>query len=214
MLPSPDPFLPLSPEFLDNSKFWDSLSYVKERLIDLPLLLQGARPKKREEILEIGCGQGQRAQYLSQKLKAKQYIATDLRPHLITLAEHSQPEKSRVIFQVADPEKLPFEKNKFDLVICMNQLAKQPHWQKILKQLAKVIKPGGKLLIRDVSIETFTLPLVGVALRQIFNYPFEHMFDQKELMIHLQHNGFATVHHIDHPWAFYLVAERVANRES
>lgn len=183
-----------------------------QRLLDLPVLLKWARLPRRASVLEIGCGNGQVAHYLLERLKPKSMTALDVDPQAIARAEIHYGKDPRLIFQVANATNLPFDSSAFDAVIEINTLHLVTHWQKALSEVKRVLKPKGKLLIRDLSLESFTLPGIGLIGRSLFEHPYEQMFDQKELFSYLRRIGFEITHQYDSSLMLILVAELVGKK--
>lgn len=55
-------------------------------------------------------------------------------------------EQYGVEFQAAGSEQMPYEDNFFDVVLCVNALDHVDNLQQALREIARVLKPGGKLL--------------------------------------------------------------------
>lgn len=66
----------------------------------------------------------------------------------------------------ADIRKIPFEKNKYDFVLCLGVLQHTPNPEESIKSLWSMVKPGGKLIIDHYifSWRTFLPPPIGQAL--------------------------------------------------
>lgn len=190
--------------FLTNNPF----SQAMHRYLDLPLLLSWAKLPKKTSVLELGCGTGESSRYLEHILKPKNYIGTDNDKEMIRLAENKNSSGSRVVFQLVDFSRLPFTDKSFDAVFNMSILHTLANWKKAVKEIHRVLKPGGKLILRDLSIETFTYPVLGLLLRQVLENPYEHMFDQKEFLSYLRRVGFSVTHESDSNWSLFLVAEK------
>lgn len=181
-------------------------NYWFKRFVDLPVLLKWARIPKKSSILEIGCGDGRLSAHLAERLKPKNLTAVDEEPRKIAQAEHRADKNPHVIFQVAHVLSLDFPDSSFDVVLSMNALHPLAQWQKAIREIRRVLKPGGKLLLRDLSIETFTIPGIGLLLRTFLNHPYDHMFDQKEFCSYLRRNGFEITHQVDSSLMLILVA--------
>lgn len=182
------------------------LRFWAQKFIDIPVLENWARLPKGLSILEAGCGNGRAARYLSGKLKAKSYTAVDIDPKMIALAESLTERNSRLVFQVADLARLPFDNNCFDAVIVMDVLHHLADWKRGVREIHRVLKKGGKLCLREYSIETFSLPVLGPAMRSLLDHPYEFMFDQPELLSFIRKHGFDITHHNDMSWLLMLVA--------
>ncbi len=55
-------------------------------------------------------------------------------------------------FVVWDCEDLPFEDNSFDIIVCSQSFHHYPNPQKFFDSVARVLRPGGKLILRDMHI--------------------------------------------------------------
>lgn len=85
---------------------------------------------------------------------------------------------------------LPFSRSAFDLVMCLEVLEFTPHPEATLKELARVLRPGGWLLItnrvdwqaplilgRTWSRETFHAILSRNGLQDVQVYPWQKTYD-------------------------------------
>lgn len=196
----------LNPLFFKRYVVQHPFNYWFKRLVDLPVLLKWARLPKKLSLLEIGCGDGRVSAYLAERLKPKNLTAVDDEAKKIAQAEHRVGQNPHVIFQVDNVLSLHFSDSSFDAVFSMNALHPVAEWQKAIKEIRRVLKPGGKLLLRDLSIETFTIPGIGLILRTLLSHPYDHMFDQKELLSYLRRNGFEITHQYDSSLMLILVA--------
>lgn len=100
-------------------------------------------PGKR--ILEVGCGSGMTSWRL-----AKEYdcylVGVDLSEEMITWSKKRAAREKvtdRTEFRVANAEKLPFEDNDFDIVLCESVTAFPEEKQKVVYEYARVVRPGG-----------------------------------------------------------------------
>ncbi len=191
---------------LERTLFNSPINFWVQKALDIPVLLKWAKIPKKASILEIGCGNGKVACFLSEKLKTKNFDAIDIDPQIIATAESLLPKNSNVIFQVANTCKLPFPDSSFDAVIELNALHHIADWKRAINQIKRVLKKDGKLLLRDFGIEAFSLPVIGLLIRSWLDNPYEHMYDQKELMSYLRKSGFEITHQYDSSFMLMLVA--------
>ena len=97
-------------------------------------------------VLEVGCGAGDFALYLSSQARA--VTAVDFSPAAIGIAqEKGTARKANVDFQVADAQALPFTDAVFDVVFSCECLEHLPNPQQGLREMCRVLKPGGQLLL-------------------------------------------------------------------
>jgi SAM-dependent methyltransferase len=101
-------------------------------------------PDRMTNALELGCGQGRFARRLA--LRAAKVVAVDLSPKMIEVAKRDAP--ANVEFVVGDG----VPSGEFD---CAVSIATLHHMQLVetIEQLARALKPGGMLLVRDLYAE-------------------------------------------------------------
>jgi SAM-dependent methyltransferase len=97
----------------------------------------GAAPKR---ILEVGCGWGELAEWLARETGAE-VVATDLSPRMIELAR-----ARGVDAQLADVQELPFADGEFDVAVAAWMLYHVPDLERAITELARVLRPGGRLI--------------------------------------------------------------------
>lgn len=115
-------------------------------------IVELARPRSNWIALDIATGAGHAAFAIAPHVAS--VIATDLTPEMLEQAERLKSERGigNTEFREADVHALPFDDNEFDLVIC--RLAAH-HFSDIklaLREMRRVLKPGGRLVINDRSV--------------------------------------------------------------
>jgi ubiquinone/menaquinone biosynthesis C-methylase UbiE len=101
-----------------------------------------------KNILEVSCGHGGGASYLTRTFQPKNYTALDLNPTGINFCRqrHSM---ERLNFVQGDAGNLPFGANTFDAVINVEASHCYPDFQRFLAEVARVLRPGGYFLYAD-----------------------------------------------------------------
>ena len=96
--------------------------------------------------LDVGCGEGRTCRLLSQKgIKA---TGIDPTKSLIARARELDSENQYI---ECGAEDLPFEDNAFDMVIAYLSLIDIPDYKKAIKEMVRVLKPQGDLLIVNMT---------------------------------------------------------------
>jgi ubiquinone/menaquinone biosynthesis C-methylase UbiE len=112
------------------------------------------RDLERGRGLDIGTGPGQIVLKLARRLTLWKFIGADRAPRMIeqaTAALAASPELAgRVVFEVADGNRLPFEDASFDLVMCNSVLHHLAKPKNLLAEMARLAKPKGAILLRDL----------------------------------------------------------------
>jgi SAM-dependent methyltransferase len=100
-----------------------------------------------KRILDAACGNGRYSKFLLRRADADAVItAFDLSPRMLHRAR-ARVRSPRVTHAVADLTKLPYADSSFDAVVCGWVLEHLPDPAPGLRELARVLAPGGKLLL-------------------------------------------------------------------
>lgn len=108
--------------------------------------LQRLGDVKGQSILLPGIGTGLDIPHLP---AGADYTGMDLTPAMLKRARLQVPEGLKMALQTGDAMALPFENNQFDCIIMHLILAVVPEPQMALAEAARVLKPGGRILILD-----------------------------------------------------------------
>jgi ubiquinone/menaquinone biosynthesis C-methylase UbiE len=118
--------------------------------------------KKKDVVLDIGCGNGYSTMHYSQKVKS--IIGADYSENLIkgsaivrkTFLKEGGCRRDNVNFRVADVLSLPFINDIFDKVIGERLLINLPRWslqRDAIKEIHRVLSKGGLYLCVEVTEE-------------------------------------------------------------
>jgi SAM-dependent methyltransferase len=102
--------------------------------------LEWIRALAPEHVLEVGCGWGELAEWITRDTGAE-VVATDLSPRMVELAR-----ERGVDARVADVQRLPFADGEFDLVVAAWMLYHVPDLDRALAEVVRVLRPDGHLV--------------------------------------------------------------------
>lgn len=103
---------------------------------------------REKNVLEISCGHGGGASYLTRSLEPKRFTALDLNPAGIKFCARRH-QIAGLDFIQGDAEKLLFNPETFDAVINVEASHCYPDFPQFLKEVARVLRPGGHFLYAD-----------------------------------------------------------------
>ena len=170
-----------------KSKGIDFLNYAFEANPPMSLVLEGSdeqnRPNihlyhhvasyadfKNKKVLEVSCGHGGGASCLTRYLKPTEYTAIDLNPAAIEYCR-TRHNVTGLKFVQGDAMNLPFAAESFDIVINVEASHCYPSFSQFLKEVARVLKPGGQFVYADLRYES------GVAewMKELWGEPALHV---------------------------------------
>ncbi|MFI7276402.1 class I SAM-dependent methyltransferase [Streptomyces sp. NPDC049879] len=97
--------------------------------------------------LDAACGTGRHTAYLHGL--GHQVIGVDASPDMLARARRRLPD---VDFHEADLRRLPLPDNAVDTVVCALALTHVPDLTPVLSEFARVLRPGGNLVISDAHL--------------------------------------------------------------
>lgn len=115
--------------------------------------------KKFNDVLDCGCGTGPMIEILCEKYPDKLYTGLDLTPEMIKKAKEKNLPNTN--FVVGDCEKIPFENESFDVIICTNSFHHYPNPQDFFDNAYRVLRKGGRLILRDYTSTDFIVWLMN-----------------------------------------------------
>lgn len=127
--------------------WFDSLEGFLEGLIFRRLRKKLWAQAQGEHILEVGVGTGKNLPFYP---KAARMTAIDFSPNMLKQAERKRERKQlSVDLSLMDVQSLYYADNSFDTVVASFVFCSVPKPRKGLKEIYRVLKPGGQLLLLE-----------------------------------------------------------------
>jgi SAM-dependent methyltransferase len=128
---------PMRAQFDKLAPVWEGIR-MPDTLAPIEVGLDAlASPPRR--VLDLGTGTGAVARLVAERFPEAEIVGADMAPQMIEEARRVT-DSPRITYQVADAQKLPFADGAFDLVTLGNMIP-------FFDELARVVKPGGRMLI-------------------------------------------------------------------
>ncbi|MEI6326852.1 MAG: methyltransferase domain-containing protein [Candidatus Roizmanbacteria bacterium] len=124
-------------------------------------------PRHHSSLLDVGCGSGLLIQYLLDTNRNMKLYGLDITPKMIEVAKRKFQSHPQVEITLGSAINMPYADNTFDYVTCASSFHHHPDPLESTREMVRVLKPGGKLLILDMCIEGL--------LRKIF-FAFENFY--------------------------------------
>jgi 2-polyprenyl-6-hydroxyphenyl methylase/3-demethylubiquinone-9 3-methyltransferase len=114
------------------------------------VLLQRPSPPESLAVLDVGCGGG----LLSERFAALGCAVTGIDrslPTLATASEHARSMGLDIRYQPGDAEALPFGARQFDAACCCDVLEHVDDVDRVVSEIARVLKPGGVFFFDTIN---------------------------------------------------------------
>lgn len=108
---------------------------------------------KAGKVLDVGCGTGYALEAVGNKFSDSKLYGIDLSKEMIAKAKERLGKNA--VLKVAGADKLPFRENSFDCVLCTSAFHHFPSQLKALKEMKRVLKPHGRLVLFDEDFSVF-----------------------------------------------------------
>jgi len=135
-------------------------------------LVQLAAPAEGDRVLDVACGTGVVARYAAPLVGPTGSVTgLDLNAGMLTVAR-TMPQRDGVaiVWREGDATALPFPNASFDLVCCREGLQYIPDRSAALKEMHRVLRPGGRLALsvwRSIDHSPFHVALSAALLHYV-----------------------------------------------
>lgn len=159
------------PEFVELYNRMSQLPHIQ--FLRRWLAQYAVRGRQNIRLLDVGCGPGWLDIVLARRPEVREVTGIDLADNMIHLARENTERLgvNNARFVLADAAELPFEDDSFDLVISTLSLH---HWRQpvlALREIRRVLAPGGSMLIFDLRRDVPTIFLGAVTLASRYLVP-------------------------------------------
>lgn len=141
---------------------------------DYPDILAELEKENFTDVLDAGCGTGAVISLLAEKYPEKHYTGIDLSPKMIEVAAAKGVKGAKFI--CGDCENLPFDPESFDVITCSMSFHHYPHPVDFLRSCKRVLRPGGRLIIRDMTAAPLFLKIINT-----IELPLAHLFGKGDV---------------------------------
>ena len=106
-----------------------------------------------QRVLELGCGRGVGTQIIFERFGAREVHAFDLDPDMVQRARRRLAvyPSDRLRLFVGDAESIPGDDGFYDAVFDFGIIHHIPRWQTAVREVARVLKPGGLFFFEEVT---------------------------------------------------------------
>ena len=145
----------MSSRYFKNVNPQDSADFIRKNFTDK--ILSYNNNSNFNNILDIGCSIGISTKYLNKFIPGeKKIIGLDLSPYFISIAKFNNwKEGTDIEYILSNAEDIDLQNNSFDLICCSFMFHEVPPEARknVLKEMYRLLKPGGIISILDLDPE-------------------------------------------------------------
>jgi len=147
-------------------------------------------------VLEVGCGRGAGAAIIRKEFQPALLLASDLDLQMIHKGRSYLPEAERkkMSFHVADVLRIPARTGSLDAVVGFGVLHHVPEWQAALKEIVRVLKPGGVYYLEELYPSLYQ----NFITKHILLHPTTNRFRSSDLKRELKASGLRLDHLLEY----------------
>ncbi len=127
------------------------LSATQHRLLRKAAAFLGIQ--RGDRVLDVACGRGKSSFYLAEAHPGAEVEAVDLLPENVQIAQTLYANTRGLNYRAGDAMNLQFTPASFDKVFCLEAAFHFPDRSRFLAEAARVLKPGGRLVVVDFMWE-------------------------------------------------------------
>jgi SAM-dependent methyltransferase len=153
--------------YMWNLGYWEggakSLRAAQENLVDM--CLRAMDPGEDQRILDVGCGVGGVLGHMAGRLPGCRFVGITIRADDVVRGARVLDElgvSGRASVELGDAQRIPFEDESFDHVLCLESAFHYPDKPAFLREAFRVLRPGGRLVLADILFRGDT-PLLALA---------------------------------------------------
>ena len=157
-----------------------------QRHVEARQLLRMGGPMAGGRALEIGCGRGVGTSLILDVFEADRVDAFDLDLRMVARArKRLRSRGSRARVWVGDATAIPVAADTYDAVFDFGIVHHIPQWRRALREVTRVLKPGGRLYAEEALSPLINHPI----LRRLFDHPRADRFDAASFQAGLREAG-------------------------
>lgn len=101
----------------------------------------------RDRCLELGCGEGWASRLLSQKVPDGSVVGLDISDEMVRNARAKSADCENLIFILGEAEDIPWQNAFFSKILCVESFYYYEDPEKALREIYRVMSPGGSVWI-------------------------------------------------------------------
>lgn len=144
-----------------------------------------------DTVLDVACGTGEFERLLLAEYASQHIVGVDISDKMLAIAQKKCSAYPQVSFETASASSLPFDSNSFDVIVSANSFHYFDHPLTALKEMRRVLKPDGKVIILDWCRDYLLCQICDILLKA-FDSAHQQCYTQNEFHRLLEDANFAV----------------------
>jgi len=150
-------------------------------------------PDRETSLLDIGCGWGLLLKELHNMDRELKLYGIDISPKMVHVAKLKLKNIDHVEIIEGSADKLPYKNNSFEYITCILSFHHHPNSLQSLKEMFRVLKPGGKVFLLDPFKSGFIAKFMAVVNNIVFQEKDIHVYTKKNICELFKNAGFTNI---------------------
>ncbi len=181
--------------------------FIHRQIEARTLLAMGGSMPTEGHALEIGCGRGVGVQIILNLFQAAKVDAFDLDPHMVELAQNRLAKHGDMIrVFIGDASNIDAPDNSYDAVFDFGIIHHIPVWQDSLKEIYRVLKPGGRFYSEEVYDKFIFNPI----WKRLLKHPTKNRFNHDDFNQGIEDAGLTVVRSKSIRWFGWHIADKLS----
>jgi SAM-dependent methyltransferase len=149
---------------------WTSGGLSWDYLFDFAVACDLLSPRPDDRVLDLAAGTGWATELLTRL--GVRTVSMDLSTEMMRRARQRLASDDRLVFRhhagfvAARGQELPFQDESFDGILCLNALHHHPDYARALREIFRVLKPGGRAVFSEPGAAHVVAPLSQFRMRE------------------------------------------------
>ena len=140
-------------------------------------------------MLDLGCGTGDMVKQILEKEPDIQVCGLDIAENMVKKAAYNIPDGD---IRLGDAEDIPWENEKFDLIVCNSSFHHYPNPKRALREMRRVLKKDGKIIFGEPTAPGLIRRVVNLVCR-ISPHGDYRVYNKREIKWLFKKTGFKLI---------------------
>lgn len=150
-------------------------------------------PDRGTSLLDVGCGWGLLLKELHNMGRELKLYGIDISPKMVRVAKLRLKNTNNIEILEGSADKLPYKNDSFEYITCILSFHHHPNSLQSLKEMFRVLKPGGKVFLLDPFKSGFMARFIIIVNNIIFQEKDIQVYTKEGIKKIFEEAGFINI---------------------